>query len=362
MSHPRSFAVLHIATELSMLTLRQSVLPLEDETRGTAINAALDKAYTQCRAHIKELGLPCVACKRVGALAHAVACVAEEKFPIALHYYDFPCCDASDVCRQAAEAQCGLMRTLLPLADAPIRTCHSCKKLQHRGGKEFVPCGYCKDKYFCGLPCLVDGGEGAHPRVCPKRPAEAPARFTVKYTGFLVLPNDAPGFAIVQGPDALAPGNPHATPAMLLKTPAFRQWMDTECVHRRLVLCSRLPPMWHCICETASSDVPPKHVANVDFIAQEGERTLMQIIIPVCSEVCATQAALFIKTNMQRITTEAARAGDSAVSCVACSRWPILGCVWKTCADCKTAAYCSRVCQVKAWPEHKKHCAKKGEK
>jgi hypothetical protein len=356
MTQLTSFAVLNIATELSAVSMKREIIAL-DAARGLAIKTALGRAFEQCRMRVRELALPCAICKRPAALGHSVTSLAEEKLPIQMHYYDVPCCHASDACMKHAEALRHMLDALLPAKDAALHTCCACKKLELPSSAPFFPCPYCNAMYFCSLGCFDAGAEESHARTCRKRDTLPPGRFKVAYKGLLVLPSDAPGFALITAPDGLAPGDAHASATDARKIPAFERWFEMECTDRRYVLFTRLPPSWHCICGKACYEVPPGRAGTIALLTKEHGWTLTQLVSPACSDACATQATVFLGLYADRMVAAVEAKGDRAVRCSACAAWPLMGQVWKCCAACNGPAYCSRKCQVQAWPEHKKVCA-----
>lgn len=353
-------AVIHIAHELSVESMKHEELPLSIAPE-LDVRTAFKNAYDACQVRSKQLVLPCVACKRAGVGGRSIACIANERFPIDVQYYAIPFCQASDACLNQAEGLRRLIGTLFPDEKKALHVCYACKEIERRGGRPFFPCLYCNEVYFCSLTCLGKGWEQGHQRACPRRPVLPPRRFPVEYVGILVLPGDDPGFAIVRGPDAMAPGDPAADATVLKETAEFALWFNMERTERRFALLQRVPRPWHCLCGRACTDPVLEKAVGVAILNKEPRWRLTQLIAPACSDACMTPLRAFLETCHEKITEQAMAAGDAAVCCSVCSLWPVMGKTWKTCAACHKSAYCSRECQVKAWPTHKAACASRAE-
>ncbi len=347
--------VIHVAHELSVESMKREEITLTVPP-GVDIKTALKRTSDACLARTKRQTLPCAACKRAGAEAQTTVCIAEEKFPVNMHYYVIPFCDASDVCMKQAKSLMHLLNLLFPDKETNLRACHVCKELERRGGRLFFSCIYCNEVYFCSFACLGKGGERCHQRACPRRPMLPADRFSVEYLGILLLPGDDPGLALVRGPDAMAPGDPTTDATTLKEVPDFKLWFNMERTDRRFTLLQRVPSVWHCACGKACTDMGMEKVAGVAILDKEPHWRLIQILAPTCGDACMNQLHTFISTSSEQIIEQALQRGGTPSCCAGCSLWPPIGKSWQTCDACHVPAYCSRACQVKAWPTHKTWC------
>jgi hypothetical protein len=102
--------------------------------------------------------------------------------------------------------------------------------------------------------------------------------------------------------------------------------------------CGACQAMYYCSVECQTVDWP-KH---------KGE----------CEQMKATAAEMATKAAAAAAAAEAASHTHVVPCCLACSKTSGEGAALNKCSRCQEARYCSRACQIKDFPQHKKVCKK----
>lgn len=96
---------------------------------------------------------------------------------------------------------------------------------------------------------------------------------------------------------------------------------------------------------------------GVDSIKEYGLKTLIEELkVLGMSEEEISSNSTIIQYELNKLMDKlVAEAADKIHSCKMCSQKGVTG----VCIKCKKVYYCSKECQVKHWPIHKKICKKK---